>query len=71
MTARSQGAMHMMGLEPRANSGTPRSQQDTNLDVEPGSGTGSVHMTQDVREQGPVDASFLEFQRSWTKWVEM
>eukprot|EP00975_Prorocentrum_lima_P014775 3133196-Prorocentrum_lima.AAC.1 len=46
MGGRYQRALHIMGLELRARLGTPRSQQDNNLDVDAGSGAGSVSMIQ-------------------------
>eukprot|EP00975_Prorocentrum_lima_P011085 2355279-Prorocentrum_lima.AAC.1 len=46
VAGRHQRAMRMMGFEPRANTGTPRSQQHNNLDVKAGPGTGSAPMIQ-------------------------
>eukprot|EP00975_Prorocentrum_lima_P036994 7787537-Prorocentrum_lima.AAC.1 len=70
MAGRSQRAVHMMGSEPRASSGTPRSQPDNTLDVETGSGRGSAPLIQGERKKidPEIERDFLEFQRSWTKW---
>eukprot|EP00975_Prorocentrum_lima_P003071 675246-Prorocentrum_lima.AAC.1 len=62
-----------MGCEFRANSGTPRSQLDNTLDVETGSGIGSAPLFQGERKKTDPEIArhFLEFQRSWTKWLEL
>eukprot|EP00975_Prorocentrum_lima_P030424 6378530-Prorocentrum_lima.AAC.1 len=59
MNERSQRAMHMMGLEPRTNSGTPRSQQDNTLDVDAGSGTGCAPLIQGERKKTDPEIKWM------------